>query len=77
MESTADLRRARIFLVDDTQANLDLLQALFEPEGYLVSVAPGGEFALKFVTVGRGVGSGSIPTLLVPRDPSARARRFV
>ena len=44
-----DFRDARIFLVDDTQANLNLLQALLEPEGYLVSVAPNGEFALRIV----------------------------
>ena len=49
MTTPNDSRRTRIFLVDDTQANLDVLQALLEPEGYLVSVAPNGEFALKFV----------------------------
>ena len=49
MTNATDSRRTRIFLVDDTQANLDVLQALLEPEGYLVSVAPNGKFALKFV----------------------------
>ncbi|MBI2503860.1 MAG: response regulator [Candidatus Latescibacteria bacterium] len=46
-EAQLDLRGARILLVDDQPANLDVLCALLEAEGYEISLAPGGELALK------------------------------
>jgi len=38
---------AKILLVDDIPANLDILSHALEPEGYQISVAPNGEIALK------------------------------
>ena len=35
-------QRANILLVDDTPANLDVLCALLESEGYTISMAPSG-----------------------------------
>ncbi|MCZ6633928.1 MAG: hypothetical protein O7G87_11015 [bacterium] len=35
-----DLQGAKILLVDDTEANLNLLCELLEPEGYKISMAP-------------------------------------
>ena len=42
-----DLQGARILVVDDTAANLDVLCELLEPEGYKISMAPNGEVALR------------------------------
>ncbi|OGG45228.1 MAG: hypothetical protein A3F84_11060 [Candidatus Handelsmanbacteria bacterium RIFCSPLOWO2_12_FULL_64_10] len=42
-----DLQGARILLVDDTEANLDVLCALLEVEGYRIAMAPNGEIALR------------------------------
>jgi len=42
-----DLRGARILVVDDMPANLDVLCELLETEGYKVSLAPNGRIALK------------------------------
>ena len=50
MADHTDLRGARILLVDDMPANLDLLYALLEPEGYKLSMAPNGEVALRIAT---------------------------
>jgi DNA-binding NtrC family response regulator len=50
MVDHTDLRGARILLVDDMPANLDLLYALLEPEGYKLSMAPNGEVALRIAT---------------------------
>jgi len=48
MEKTQiDLQGARILVVDDTAANLDVLCELLEPEGYKISMAPSGEVALR------------------------------
>ncbi len=47
MHETVDLRGARILLVDDTKANLDVLGALLESEGYRIILAPSGEIALR------------------------------
>jgi len=44
-----DLKGAKILLVDDTQANLDILCQVLEPEGYSISMAPNGEVALRIV----------------------------
>jgi len=46
-KSAADVRGARILLVDDTPANLDVLCALLESEGYDLALAASGEMALK------------------------------
>jgi len=46
-EAGVDLRGARILLVDDQPANLDVLCELLEAEGYEISLAPNGEVALK------------------------------
>ncbi|MCZ6633384.1 MAG: hypothetical protein O7G87_08255 [bacterium] len=42
-----DLKGAKILLVDDTQANLDVLCQVLEREGYSISIAPNGEIALR------------------------------
>jgi CheY-like chemotaxis protein len=42
-----DLQGARILLVDDTEANLDVLCALLEAEGCRIALAPNGEIALR------------------------------
>ena len=44
-----DLSGARILIVDDVPASLDLLVKALEGEGYRIAVAPGGEVALKVV----------------------------
>ncbi len=46
-EAKMDLQDARILIVDDTEANLDVLCELLEPEGYRVSMAPNGEVAIR------------------------------
>ncbi|MBI2504284.1 MAG: SpoIIE family protein phosphatase [Candidatus Latescibacteria bacterium] len=46
-KSHIDLKSAHILLVDDTPANLDVLCALLETEGYQISLAPNGKVALK------------------------------
>ena len=43
----ADLREAKILLVDDQPANLDVLCELLESRGYSVLFAPSGKIALK------------------------------
>ena len=45
-EATVDLKGAKILLVDDTPANLDVLCALLEMEGYDLALAPDGPMAL-------------------------------
>ena len=47
--SEVDLKGARILLVDDQPANLELLCELLEAEGYEISLAPRGEIALEIV----------------------------
>ena len=42
-----DIRGARILIVDDVPANLDVLRQALEKAGYKVSVAPSGEVALR------------------------------
>ena len=42
-----DITNARILLVDDVPANLDVLCQALEDAGYEISVAPGGEIALR------------------------------
>jgi PAS domain S-box-containing protein len=42
-----DLSQARILLVDDTTANLDILRQVLQPEGYRLSLATSGERALQ------------------------------
>ena len=49
-EKRLDLHGARILLVDDQPANLDVLCELLEAEGYKISMAPNGEIALKIAT---------------------------
>ena len=46
-ETHVDLKGARILLVDDQPANLEVLRELLEAEGYNISLAPRGEIALK------------------------------
>jgi len=48
-EPQVDLKGARILLVDDQPANLEVLCELLEAEGYEISLAPRGEIALKIV----------------------------
>lgn len=45
--SSSHLRGAKILLVDDQPANLDVLRQVLEAEGYRVFLAPNGEMALK------------------------------
>jgi sigma-B regulation protein RsbU (phosphoserine phosphatase) len=47
VDDTVVLTGARILLVDDTKANLDVLGALLESEGYRIILAPSGEIALR------------------------------
>ena len=42
-----DLSGARILIVDDTKANLDLLCELLEAQGYSIAMAPNGDTALR------------------------------
>jgi DNA-binding NtrC family response regulator len=44
---------AQILLVDDTPANLDVLTAVLEPQGYRVLAAPSGEVALRIAARAR------------------------
>ena len=46
-DSSLDVSGARILLVDDQQANLDVLCQLLEPEGYRILMAPNGDVALR------------------------------
>ena len=46
----ASLQGARILIVDDTPANLDLLAKLLEPHGCTVLAAPSGEVALRIAS---------------------------
>lgn len=48
--STVDLRDAKILIVDDVPANLDVLYPALEDSGYQVLVATSGESALDVVT---------------------------
>jgi len=49
MRTDLNLENARILLVDDTPANLDLLCAVLEKEGCRLSIAPNGRVALEVV----------------------------
>ncbi len=44
---TNPLKGAKILIVDDTPANLDLLAEVLEPQGCTVLAAPGGDVALR------------------------------
>jgi phosphoserine phosphatase RsbU/P len=44
-----NLNGSKLLLVDDTQANLDVLCKLLEDEGYRISMAPNGDVALRIV----------------------------
>ena len=46
-EAIANQEEARVLLVDDQPANLDVLRRLLEAEGYKVLLAPNGQVALK------------------------------
>ena len=46
-KNNVELKGARILLVDDQPANLDVLCELLEAEGYRISMAPNGQVALK------------------------------
>ena len=46
-EASLDLSGARILIVDDVPANLDVLAQALEAAGYEISVAPSGEVALR------------------------------
>jgi DNA-binding NtrC family response regulator len=48
-----DLSGAKILIVDDVPSNLELLSDTLEAKGYDISVAPGGEVALRLVRVAR------------------------
>lgn len=47
MHDEIDSLPAKILIVDDTPANIDLLRALLMPEGYNIFFATSGEQALK------------------------------
>ncbi|MBT4497290.1 MAG: response regulator, partial [Gemmatimonadetes bacterium] len=49
-EKNAALKDARILLVDDNAANLDVLCTLLEAEGYDLALAPDGPLALKIAS---------------------------
>lgn len=49
-KNSIDLRGARVLLVDDTEANLEVLYALLAGEGYNISMAPNGQVALKIAS---------------------------
>ena len=49
---------SRILIVDDTKANLDLLDELLNGEGYTVSLAPNGNIALR-------IASQAVPDLIL------------
>ena len=53
-ESQVDLKGARILLVDDQPANLEVLCELLEAEGYNISLAPRGGIALKIASQPEG-----------------------
>ena len=55
---TTPPRSARILVVDNVDANLELMRSLLEPFGYRVSVATGVDEALRHL-------SGSVPDLIV------------
>ena len=57
-DNASNTWNARILLVDDTKANLDLLCELLEAEGYNIAMAPNGEIALK-------VASRAVPDLIL------------
>jgi len=44
--SSIDLSGSKIFLVDDTPANLKVLRQALEPEGYSILIATNGEASL-------------------------------
>ena len=46
-ESTIDLAGAKILIVDDMPANLQILRGALEPEGYNILIATNGEGAIK------------------------------
>ena len=46
-KDSIDIRGARILLIDDTQANREVLCALLESEGYKIFMAPDGPTALR------------------------------
>ena len=49
-KDSIDLRGAKILLVDDTQANREVLCALLEAEGYNIYMAPDGPTALRIAS---------------------------
>ncbi len=49
MNKNIDLSGAKVMLVDDTPANIDVMRKTLEPEGYNISMAPNGEVALKVI----------------------------
>ncbi|MCP4702330.1 MAG: amino acid adenylation domain-containing protein [Gammaproteobacteria bacterium] len=48
-DTTTDVRSARILIVDDIPANIDLLRMFLTSEGYRISFATNGEKALKII----------------------------
>jgi CheY-like chemotaxis protein len=44
--SSIDLSGSKIFLVDDTPANLKVLRQALEPEGYSILIATNGDASL-------------------------------
>ena len=48
MENSAlDIAGMTVLLVDDTPANIDLLRKILAEQGFIISMAPSGELALK------------------------------
>ncbi len=76
-----------LLLVDDTEANLDFKQSLFEPAGYATRVAAGGEEALGIMRAGTvdlvvsdvvmPRGDGFALLAQVRSDPALRATPFL
>jgi PAS domain S-box-containing protein len=50
MNETIDLNNAKVLMVDDTPANIDVLRKVLAPEGYKLSFANSGEKALVIAT---------------------------
>ncbi|MCW8930659.1 MAG: response regulator [Gammaproteobacteria bacterium] len=49
-ENEIDVSNAKILIVDDTPANIDILWKMLETEGYNISGVPNGQIALELVS---------------------------
>ena len=69
------LRGARVLLVDDQPANLDVLRRMLEDRGYQVLLAPNGAVALKNAARAKPDLSAMSIMKVAPRSP-VRLRRY-